>query len=308
LEHDALNQLNLALLLPSEPHSFHQPTLKTMNIKTTLPLIAICLSAAFSAQAQKNTHKPNPKHVNYYRAVNDVVTDAVVLDIKDAVSKIEYMKFRVKFSNKTPDFVRIAAGESEFIIDGKTHKPKDRVFFLDPFDSSSKTLQVDGAGTDFHVDRLDVKFNGFSRIPAKGQVIDAEGFLLPAAKNSITAGDFDVNMKNLVKETKRTYVAFEVTYNGTDYGIVDQSKISVRTEDGQVFASVQSKEKVRVLGPGDKTTLRATFMIQAHIVDMQFANLTVLWNDCFQVSKATPFDVPGVSFEIDPGLTAGKNK
>lgn len=218
------------------------------------------------------------------------------------------MKFRVKYSNKTPDFIRIAAGETDFFIDGKSHKPKDRVFFLDPFDSSSKTLQVDGSGTDFHVDKLDVKLNGFSRIPAKGQVIDAEGFLLPAAKNSITAGDFEVNMKNLLKETKRTYVAFEVTYNGSDYGIVDQSKISVRTEDGQVFASVQSKSKVEVLGPGDKTTLRATFMIQAHIVDMQFANLTVLWNDCFQVSKAVPFDVPGVSFEIDPGLTAGKNK
>lgn len=264
--------------------------------------------ATSSALAQKDKHAPNPKHVNYYRAVNNVTTDALVLDIKDAVSKMEYMKFRVKYSNKTPDFIRIAAAETEFAIDGKAYSPKDRVFFLDPFDSSTKTLQVDGGGADYHVERLDVNFKGFSRIPSKGKVVDAEGFLLPAAKNSITAGDFEVNMKNLIKETKRTYVAFEVTYNGSDYGIVDQSKISVRTEDGQVFASVQSKSKVEVLGPGEKTTLRATFEIQPHIADMQFANLTVLWNDCFQVSKAAPFNVPSVSFEIDPGLTAGKNK
>lgn len=60
-----------------------------MNIRTTLPLLAICLTAALPAQAQKDKHAPNPKHVNYYRAVSDVVTDAVVLDIKDPVSKIE---------------------------------------------------------------------------------------------------------------------------------------------------------------------------------------------------------------------------
>ncbi len=279
-----------------------------MRLQITAAVALIATFQAFQVQAQKDKSVNNPKHVNYYRAVNNIETPEIILDMKDPVAKMDYMKFRVKFSNKTADFIRVAAGECNFIIEGKSHSPKDRVFFLDPFDSSSKTLQVDGGGTNYHVDNLEVKFNGFSKIPSKGRVIDAEGFLLPAAKNSITAGDFEVNMKNLVKETKQTYVAFEVTYRGQDFGLVDQSKISVRTEDGQVFASVQSKEKLRVLGPGEKTTLRATFTIPAHIVDMQFANLTVLWNDCFQVSQATPFNVPGVNFEVDPGLTAGKNK
>lgn len=280
-----------------------------MRFNTHILTLAVVAASVLSASAQKGKdNNTNPKHTNYYRAVDNIETPEVILDMKDAVAKMDYFKFRVKFSNKTADFISVAAGQSVFTVDGKAHSPKDRVFFLDPFDSSSKTLQVDGGGTNFHVDNVDVKFNGFSRIPAKGQVVDVEGFLLPAAKNSISAGDFEINMKNLVKETKRTYVAFEVTYNGQDFGIVDQSKISVMTEDGQVFATVQSKEKIKVLGPGEKTTLRATFTIQAHIVDMQFANLTVLWNDCFQISKAIPFNVPGVSFEIDPGLTAGKNK
>jgi hypothetical protein len=279
-----------------------------MRLQITAAVALIATFQAFHVQAQKDKSTNNPKHVNYYRAVNNIETPEVILDMKDPVSKMDYMKFRVKFSNKTPDFIRVAAGECNFNIEGKSHSPKDRVFFLDPFDSSSKTLQVDGGGTNYHADNVEVKFNGFSRIPSKGRVIDAEGFLLPAAKNSITAGDFEVNMKNLVKETKQTYVAFEVNYRGQDFGLVDQSKISVRTDDGQVFASVQSKEKLRVLGPGEKTTLRATFTIPAHIVDMPFANLTVLWNDCFQVSQATSFNVPGVNFEVDPGLTAGKNK
>lgn len=279
-----------------------------MFIRATLLFAAIYAASVPSANAQKDKHAPDPKHVNYYRAVDDVKTDAIVLDIKDPVSRMDYMKFRVKFSNITPDFIRIAAGETDFVIDGKAHSPKDRVFFLDPYDSSSKTLQVGGGSTDYHADRVDVNFKGFARIPSKGQVIDAEPFLLPAAKNSITAGDFEINMKNLTKETKVTWVSFDVKYTGKDYGIVDQSKISVRTEAGQVFASEQSKVKTQVLEPGGSTTLRATFKIPAKVVDMQFANLTVLWNDCFQVSKAVPFDVPGVSFEVDPGLTAGKNK
>jgi hypothetical protein len=260
------------------------------------------LGLSLAAEAQ------NPKHTNYYRSVDDVKTDFVVLDIKDPVSRMDFMKFRVKFTNTTPDFILIEAGQTEFIIGGETHKPKDRVFFLDPYDSKARTLQVDGGSTDFHVDALSVNFKGFAKIPSKGQVIDAEPFPLPAQKNAITAGDFEINLKNISKETKVTWVSFEVKYNGKDYAIVDQSKISVRTEAGQVYASEQSKSKAEVLQAGDKTTIRATFRIPAKVVDMQFANLTVLWNDCFMVSKAEPFDVPGISFEVDPGLTAGKNK
>lgn len=250
----------------------------------------------------------NPKHTNYYRAVDDVKTDFVVLDIKDPVSRMDFMKFRVKFTNTSADFVRIEAGQTEFLIGGKVHNPKDRVFYLDPYDSKARTLQVDGGSTDYHVDALDVNFKGFALIPSKGQVVDAENFPLPASKNSITAGDFEINLKNIAKETKVTWVSFDVQYNGRDYAIVDQSKISVRTEAGQVYASEQSKSKVEVLGPGEKTTVRATFRIPAKVVDMQFANLTLLWNDTFITSKAEPFDVPGISFELDPGLTAGKNK
>lgn len=250
----------------------------------------------------------NPKHTNYYRAVNDVKTDFVVLDIKDPVSRMDFMKFRVKFTNTSADFIRIEAGQTEFIINGKVHNPKDRVFYLDPYDSKARTLQVDGGGTDYHVDALDVNFKGFARIPSKGQVVEAQDFALPATQNAISAGDFQINLKNISKETKVTWVTFDVQYNGRDYALVDQSKIAVRTEAGQVYANEQSKSKVEVLGPGEKTTVRATFRIPAKVVDMQFANLTLLWNDTFITSKAEPFDVPGISFELDPGLTAGKNK
>lgn len=265
----------------------------------TFSVVACIFSAAFGQ---------NPKHTNYYRAVEDVKTDYVLLDIKDPVSRMDFMKFRVKFTNSTSDFIRIEAGQTEFVIDGKIHNPKDRVFFLDPYDSKARTLQVDGGSTDYHVDALAVNFKGFARIPSKGQIIDAEDFPLPAQKNAITAGDFEINLKNISKETKVTWVTFEVKYTGKEYAIVDQSKISVRTEAGQVYASEKSKSKVEVLQAGDKTTIRSTFRIPAKVVDMQFANLTLLWNDCFMVSQAEVFDVPGVSFEIDLGLTAGKNK
>lgn len=274
-------------------------------MKTIRPAIFISLILVLFGLCAK---AQDPKHTNYYRDVKDVETEFLVLEIKDAVSRMDMMKFRVKYTNTSADFILIEAAKTEFVIGGKGHAPRDREFFLDPYDSKSKTLQVDGDGTDYHVDALDVKFAGFTRIPSKGQVAQVEDFALPASKNAITAGDFEINMKNLVKETKRTVVSFEVQYHGKEHAIVDQSKIAVKTESGQVFANAQRKSKSEVLVAGGKTTVRATFEIPAKVVDMQFANLTLLWNDCFVVSKAVPFDVPGVSFEVDPGLTAGKNK
>ncbi len=49
------------------------------------------------------------------------------------------------------------------------------------------------------------------------------------------------------------------------------------------------------------------FHIPGRIADMQFANMTILWKDTFVETEAKRISAQEVSFEIDPGMTNGKN-
>ena len=58
---------------------------------------------------------------------------------------------------------------------------------------------------------------------------------------------------------------------------------------------------------GDKIKFKVTFHIPGRIADMQFANMTMSWKDAFIETKAQKLEGQKVNFELDPGLTNGKN-
>ena len=115
-------------------------------------------------------------------------------------------------------------------------------------------------------------------------------------------------MTNLSKKTDLTAVKFECTYKGGAFGIIDPSKVSVRMSNGQEFANSMRKEKKHLLERGEKKKFTLYFDVPANVEDMQFANMEIVWNECFVESKAEEFEIPTVNFEFDPGMTAGKNK
>jgi hypothetical protein len=48
--------------------------------------------------------------------------------------------------------------------------------------------------------------------------------------------------------------------------------------------------------------------VPAYVVDMQFANMTIVWKNTFSTSKAKKVELKTFELEYDPGLTAGKRK
>ena len=53
--------------------------------------------------------------------------------------------------------------------------------------------------------------------------------------------------------------------------------------------------------------IKAVFKVPAKITDMQFANMEIDWKNTFTESKLVPIALPAQNFEIDPGMTEGKN-
>lgn len=273
-----------------------------------LMLVAIALHLCSSAQAQKEK-KLDPKHTNYYTDVEEAVeVREFAIQFSNGVSRMDMFKCKAKFTNSTNDFLLIEPSKFTITVDGVEVHPKEKAFILDPNESKAKTIDVN-EGANFHSDAVEITVAGFSRISLDGTPAKAEPFQLPASTNVAEAGNFSINLKYLSQETKQTTARFEIKYKGDGYGIVDPSRVSVKTEGGDQFANLYRKSKTFLLEKGDSKSFDVVVEIPAKIVDMQFAKLFVNFGDCMVETSAKPLEVEeSVTFELDATLTAEKNK
>lgn len=278
------------------------------HVRTLLMAIAV-ITFSGQAFAQKGK-KDDPKHTNYFQDVEEAIeTKEFVVELSNGVSRMDFLKFKAKFTNNTNDFLMVEPSKLTITVDGQEMHPKEKSFILDPNENKSKTIDLK-EGANFHVDEFEVALDGFSVIPiSDGKEVQMPDFQLPASTNSVESGNFEVNLKGLKQETKETNAKFEIKYKGNDYAIIDPSRISVVTEGGDKFANDDRKSKNILLEKGDSKTVNAIFHIPAKVVDMQFAKLMVQWNDAMVESTAKPLDVDeDATFMLDEELTAEKNK
>lgn len=284
-------------------------TLKTNTMKRNITTVLMAAAIAFSGQAMAQK-KDDPKHTNYYKDVEEAIeTKQVVVELTNGVSRMDFLKFKAKFTNSTNDFLMVDPSQFTVTVDGKELHPAEKSFILDPNDNKSKTIDLK-EGANFHVDEFEVAIGGFSIIPIDGgTAVSMDDFQLPASTNNISSGNFEVNLKNVKQETKQTWAKFEVKYKGDGYAIVDPSRISVATEGGDKFANMHRKSKNILLEKGDSKGIDVTVEIPAKVVDMQFAKLMVRWNDAFVETSAKPLDADeSATFMLDETLTNEKNK
>ena len=265
----------------------------------------ILLPAALGLSLLAPAQKTDPKHTNYYKVPPPIETPEMLVEFKDPVAQMAMCKVRVQFTNKTPDYLLINASEIKFTIAGNSYSPKDRDFLIKPNDNISRTLEV--TGSDLHADAFTLDFGGLSRVPRAGKAATLDDFDLPASQNTVGSGPFQLNLLNLEKTTAKTVAKFKVTYNGDKIALIDPSQVAVKIESGQQFANAASKSKEIMLSRGEEDTFNVIAEIPGKIVDMQFANMKLVWNKAFVETSAVPFRAGGASFALDPGLTQGKN-
>jgi hypothetical protein len=269
-------------------------------------MTVLAASFTFSTSAQK---KDDPKHTNYYKDVEEPVeTKEVVIEFTNGVSRFDFLKFKAKFTNNTNDFLIVDPAKFKIKTDGVTHQPKEKAFILDPNDSKAKTIDVK-EGENFKAEEFEVSVDGFALIPVDGKPTQMSEFQLPASTNNMKSGNFEVNLKRVSQETKETWAVFSIKYTGDGYGIVDPSRISIKTESGEQFANEFRKSKTILLEKGETKSVDAVFHIPAKVVDMQFAKLFIQWGECMVETEAVALELDeSVTFTLDEALTAEKNK
>lgn len=277
------------------------------------PILSISVLAfLFSCSSANSQSKEDPRHEIHYRAIN-IDNDDLKIEFENAHSQQVFTHVKLVVTNKTTDFILVKTSEILFKYDFGEYHPDAKGLFsgenllLGPGEKGARTLKVTGSA-DFHVEKLTVQLKGFYAIASSGIVEGLHDFQLPPATNVVVSEKLSCSLERIKKETKETEASFNCQYTGKNAIIVNPSKISLKLENGKVFANDNRKTKPSLLFPNEEDKLTVSFHVPAKIVDMQFANMLLQWNDTFTESKPKPVSISDVNLLIDPGLTDGKNR
>jgi hypothetical protein len=275
-----------------------------MRIGILLVLVAslIVTPAAFASDDED-------KHENYLKTSEDLDLGEVVVEAGTVTAQENVVVFKAKMKNVTQDWIFVRKHEIEFQIGGKTVKPysgKEKpAIVIGPEKSKSLSLKLKGSG--FHVEEMTVDFKGIYKAAATGEVMVGSKFVYPPSSNNVSMGPFKCSVTSHDQATKVTKTTWECQYTGDGIGYVDASGLSVKIESGEQFASTFRKNKKVMLKHNEKAKFTTTFEIEKRIVDMQFAQLELLWGETFSESQLEAVDSDSWDFEFDEELTAEKN-
>ena len=249
------------------------------------------------------------KKVIVYNKTKVGEINKVRVSIKNAVSKFNFAKFKLVINNKSKDYILYKVEESKLNITSKEYSPAEsrKPLIIRPKKKSGMTVKVTG-GEEFLTEKYTFVPSGIYTFSIEGTPTEAPDFHMPANKNNFEVGDFEVNMIISEQKTKVTRVRFKCTYTGDKIGVVTPSNAVLKPEDGKEWANYRSRKKKKILLNGESCKFTLEYRIPGKIVDMQFAQMDILWKNTFAESELKKMDFPKVELTIDKAKTEKKNK
>lgn len=275
--------------------------------KTIYLLCTVLLCTAFGAIAQPEDH---PHHEKHYADVPAIETDEVRIEIIRPHSQTSLSQFTAKIYNKTDNYILVKKHAITFSSDesGYGNKtPKEDIDFIEPHGDITRAIKVVGS-IGFKVDQLKITLDSaFSSAPVIGTPTAGGEFKIKPDKNSIMMEPFAVTLKKWSFSPKELFADFKIRYRGESIGIVNESKIKIRKEDGTLLENTNAKDKLMVIPPMATKTLTVLRPFASGAVTKN-ESVYVVWDDALQTSEATPFSVPSFTLEYDEAKTKRENK
>jgi|GEM_PF-2763158 len=286
--------------------------MKTKTILFSILLAQFSFSNTLSVLTNGDGEPMDPKKEIHYKDIPPIVTDEYTMSFHDMHSQATFTLVRIEIENKTDGYLTFDLTKIGF-----TYPEKGTIYFkgsvltgtsklIGPHDKKDFTAKATDDGGWMQVEKFHLTIDGIAIYPADGMKITPPEFKLPASTNSIDAGAVKVNLLKVKQETDVTAAQFEFTYKGQSAMVIDNSKMTIRTEAGQVYANVFKKSKPEFSFPNESSKCWVQVSIPANVVDMQFATLYVQFNDAIQQLSKEDLSKQDIDFEIDVEQTEAK--
>ena len=257
--------------------------------------------------AQPEDH---PHHEKHYADVGPFETDEIKLEVIKPHSQVNFTQFTAKIYNKTDDYILVAKHKVSFTSSEMgygTKFPKEDIDFIEPGGDITRTIKVEG-GIGFKVDEIEIGFEDvFSRAPVQGEKTSGGEFKMKPDKNSIMMEPFAVTLKKWRFSPKELSADFKIRYRGESIGIVNESNVKIRKEDGTILENTQAKSKPFIIPPMATRTVGVIRPFASGAVGKN-ESVYVVWDDALEAAESTPFKVAGFDLLYDAEKTQKENQ
>jgi hypothetical protein len=284
--------------------------------KHILNIIFLILISHSCLKAQTPDH---PRHENHYKKLPPIETAEYKLEILNAHAQMNFCIVKIKIINKTSNYLIYDPNETKFIYEHGEYKPAKGKIIIPPYDLAIRFIRVSG-DYKFHVEKLNIAFEGLYLLPVDGKVYEVSEFDIPARTNYFEAGPFQCRVSGkIVQQSQLTEVPFRCTYTGDEVGLISNKNITIKFQDGKEFVSINTNNLLKsalsgqagnedVLFKGEEVKLLALFRIPQRIEDMRYAQMKIDFKDSFKESSLQPLYKPNFELTLDKELTLIKNK
>jgi len=271
-------------------------------------IIVMLVLFAFVGHAQLK--EDDPRFEKHYVEISPIETDDFKMEVIRPHSQESFTQFTAKIYNKTDDYILVKKHAITFSSkeNGYGNKvPKEDIDFIEPHGDITRTIKVEG-GIGFKVDQLEVVLDSaFSRAPVKGKPTGAGEFKMKPDKNSIMMEPFAVTLKKWRFDPKELSADFKIRYRGEGIGIVNESNIRIRREDGTVLKNTDAKDKLMVIPPMATKTLTVVRPFDKGEIG-KGESVYVVWDEGLQESESKPINVSSFTLKFDPEKTKSENR
>lgn len=233
----------------------------------------------------------------YYGKLEPFENDLVKIEFLNPHSQETFTQFTIKVWNKTDGYILMK--KHLIVFDSETYGysnksiVKESIAFVEPKGDITRTVKVSGGGG-FRVKDITVSFKDvFSSVPVDGQKTKGGEFKMKPDVNSLMMEPFSVSLRRWRYTSKELTADFKIKYRGEGLGIVDESTVKIRREDGSIVENKRDGAKPIVLPPMDATTVTVVKSFKKGELK-KGESLYVVWDDALQAATGEGFEVDDI--------------
>jgi hypothetical protein len=143
------------------------------------------------------------------------------------------------------------------------------------------------------------------KISTSGTVLKTPDFKIPPAETMVVkAGveEFICTLDTLIKQSDRTFAAFDIEYTGSKIGMINTSKIGLKLPNGTEYPNQKVLEKGKspyvtlLKGQKDKISMEWSRLPGGKATDMAKLDMNIVFKETF--SETTRQKMPNITFEL----------